>query len=397
MTWAATEHVETTPPRRGNGGPEFSAPGPDSRVEPAGRRLRPEESATIEMRADLRSPAGPGRRAETWREELDDPGRERRSGGWLKMTLLAVTAVAAVAGGTVAGVQAWKSSTTPVTDCTLGGCLAAGPGGPPSEPDVADTAGPTGEPDPGREAEPGEEPAPRQAETSPAPTPVVARRDRDDDPQASPHAASGRERSPPTTRFPPRSPGPPRSGRPAGGRRPLLLRRPAGLRSRADVRPDSPGQESPPSESPRATGSPEAPQSPEPSSLAGRAAVTVSFSADRSERRRSRTYDARVVVTADRDLPSVRLSLPVGGEVISLHGAQWRQEGGTLVIESSRDLPAGAKLVVSFTARGEARAPQSCQSASGSARSPSRGPRLFGDHPDGAGQAGGQPPARPGG
>ncbi|GIH78657.1 hypothetical protein [Planobispora longispora] len=358
---------DDTPHGGGNGGPEFSAPGPDSRVEPAGRRLRPEESATIEMRADLRSPAGPGRRAETWREELDDPGRERRSGGWLKMTLLAVTAVAAVAGGTVAGVQAWKSSTTPVTDCTLGGCLAAGPGGPPSEPDVADTAGPTGEPDPGREAEPGEEPAPRQAETSPAPTPVVARRDRDDDPQASPRTPRAAESDPPAD-----DPLPTEESRPSEERPPPPEDDdPFSSGDRQDSAPEQtsgptpPGQESPPSESPRATGSPEAPQSPEPSSLAGRAAVTVSFSADRSERRRSRTYDARVVVTADRDLPSVRLSLPVGGEVISLHGAQWRQEGGTLVIESSRDLPAGAKLVVSFTARGEARAPQSCQSASG--------------------------------
>ncbi|GGS58913.1 hypothetical protein GCM10010156_16980 [Planobispora rosea] len=272
------------------------------------------------------------------------------------MTLLTVTAVAAVTVGTVAGVQAWKTSAESAAGCSSGDCLAAGTGQPP-EPDVTDTAGPAEEPTPrpdsSRKAAP-----PERAETSPEPVPVATRRDRVN-PSSSPRAPRDAETEPPADDPPPtRDPLPTEEPSPFEEQSPPQQQE--GDPFSTDEWPESTPERTP---TPAPTVSQPPPsKSPETSLSAGDGTVTVDF---RSERKRSRAYTARLVVTADRDLSVLRLSLPVSGEVTSLDGAEWRQVGGTLVMESPRAMVAGEELVISFAAQGRMRTPQTCRSTPG--------------------------------
>ncbi|MBP2703279.1 hypothetical protein JOL79_05620 [Microbispora sp. RL4-1S] len=59
-------------------------------------------------------------------------------------------------------------------------------------------------------------------------------------------------------------------------------------------------------------------------------------------------------------LGSWSVRLPVGGRVLSLAGAQWRQQGDTLVISSPRPLGEGESLRVSFVAEGDPGTPDRC-------------------------------------
>ncbi|MBG0832335.1 hypothetical protein HS041_32020 [Planomonospora sp. ID67723] len=377
------------PRHQGEDGPE-PAPDPDDRGEPAGRRLRPEQAATAEIwggigseahgefhnesrdesrsehrdefrgesRDEFRSEHRDGLRTGTptgflgsgWSAGADAPdpvwpGEERRSGGWIKLTLLAVTAVVAVTGGTVLGVQAWKSPDASVAGCSGDACLAGASNRP--EPEA-------GTPEPGGEPDPSQEPAGAEgATTSPVPVPSATRRGAGPARRSSPAPTATRvpqsaETAPPEDESLPTEEPP--SERDAGelidiDDRTTPTPTPTPTPTQATPTPvvtDSPRVETPaPTEDPT---------------------ITVGFGVLKE---RPRSYTAELVVAADERVRALELALPVNGEVASVAGARWRQDGGTLVIESAGGLKAGEELVVTFVARGRAEAPQACRSVQG--------------------------------
>src|SRR5688500_4176177 len=111
---------EGAPHRGGRPGPE-AVPEPlaDGTAAPAGRRLRPEQSAAT---GDV-----PPDRLEPGLAEEDRPGARRRIGAPVKMAVLAVAAATAMMGGTAAGVQAWKDSAGPLFGCSAEDCPAPDP------------------------------------------------------------------------------------------------------------------------------------------------------------------------------------------------------------------------------------------------------------------------------
>ncbi|GAA4223515.1 hypothetical protein FHR32_001298 [Streptosporangium album] len=318
---------EDAPRNRGKRGPE-----PELPDEPVGRRLRPEESAVTETGF-----LGSGWSARTEPSEPVWPEERRRSGGRIKTVVLAVTAMAVVLGGTVAGVQ-MTGAAGPSTDCPPGGCLAETPGQP--EPYSTDQADPTEQPVPTGEPEKaGKEkatptPSPsatrwrasRTATTRPTPTPETTR--------------TARHREPPRPTDSP-EPGPSTTGK-------SLV---------TGTRTQEPSQTAtqPPVTPPSQTTIPETQHNP----AAGGAALRVGFGVVDEKQE---VYTARLVVTADEKLAGLTLSLPVGGEVASVAGADWTQDGDTLVLEPSADLEAGGDLVLTFTAYGRAEPPQTCRS-----------------------------------
>ncbi|MFC4060715.1 hypothetical protein ACFOWE_20625 [Planomonospora corallina] len=159
--------VEGEEPLHHGGGPEANtAPLSAGGERPAGRRLRPEQGSDGAAGGPL------GSRGETGRGSADAPGPDGwwRSGVPARAALLAVTAVVAMMGGAVAGVQEWKSSAGPVPNCPPGECVAASDRPPAEE----DTTGPAGEDVPAEEPTPGAEaPGPERGRTAtPAPSPV---------------------------------------------------------------------------------------------------------------------------------------------------------------------------------------------------------------------------------
>ncbi|GAA3441792.1 hypothetical protein [Planomonospora venezuelensis] len=394
------ERGDELPRHRGTRDPE-PAPDPGGRGEPAGRRLRPEQSATTgiwpgiqdgphdRLHGGLRdgfddgSPdglhdrphgglhdgpqdgprdglhgglrdetrtgfLGSGWSAETGSSGPDRSGGERRSGGWLKAALLAVTAMVAVTGGTVLGVQAWKSPEASVADCARDDCLAGASDRP--EPEA-------GTPEPDGEPVPDEEPVEAEAaQTSPAPAPPAPRRSTGPTRRPSPGPTATRVPQSAET-APPEDEPLPTEEPPEEGSGELID---VDNRSAPTSTPTSAPTSAQPTPVPDATGSPVA-ETPVPVS-AGEAAITVGFGV---LKQRSRAYTAELVVAADGRIGVLELSLPVGGEVASVTGARWRQDGGTLVIKSAGELEAGEELVVTFTAYGRAKAPRDCRSAQG--------------------------------
>ncbi|OUC95909.1 hypothetical protein, partial [Streptosporangium minutum] len=90
--------------------------------------------------------------------------------------------------------------------------------------------------------------------------------------------------------------------------------------------------------------------------------VTVDFGVVQEK---EEVYTAKLTVTAGEKVTGLALSLPVGGEVDSVTGAGWQQDGDTLVLEPDRDLEVGESLVLTFTAHGRAQAPRTCRSTRG--------------------------------
>ncbi|MBG0815405.1 hypothetical protein [Planomonospora sp. ID82291] len=118
------------------GRPEPEAVPEPFAAAPAGRRLRPEQSAAPGV------PPAPVDRVRTGRVEAGRSGGRRRVGAPVKAAVLTVTAAAAMLGGTVVGVQAWKDPAGPRLDCPAEKCPTADPEG--------DASG-AGEPVPGEE------------------------------------------------------------------------------------------------------------------------------------------------------------------------------------------------------------------------------------------------------
>ncbi|MFD8529878.1 hypothetical protein ACFV0L_20915 [Streptosporangium canum] len=334
-------HEQDAPRSRGKREPE-PTPEPDYRDEPIGRRLRPEESAVTEPRTGF---LGSG-----WSDpsDLSDPvwpDEKRRPGRRIRTVLLAVAAVAVVLGGTVAGVQVLGGPAGSSADCPPGGCAAETPGGSESYPTgLTDPADQTGEPTSSGEPERAE-----KDKATPAPTPSATR-------QQSGRTSSAPTPTPKATRAPRRT----EPARPT--REPETEPSTTGESLITDTgRQDStPTQAAtqPPVPQPSQTSVPETPETP----AAGGAAVTVDFGVVQEK---EEVYTAKLTVTAGEKVTALALSLPVGGEVDSVTGAGWTQDGDTLVLEPGRDLAAGESLAITFIAYGRAQAPRTCRSAVG--------------------------------
>ncbi|GAA3425200.1 hypothetical protein GCM10018953_23830 [Streptosporangium nondiastaticum] len=329
---------------------------------PVGRRLRPEESAeTVTLTAgtgEAETVTRAGFLGSGWTatSEMPEPAwpEDRRRAGRGKKTVLAVAAVTVVLGGTFGGVRLLSGSeTAPDAACPPRGCHATAF----DEPDGSASLPPEEESPPGDETEPpaGESPAAGESATPAPVTPRTQQRRSGRTPTATPR--------PEDTRVPRRA----QHSRPVD-------------RSGEDATP-GPGDQSyvvgpttgprhDTAETPQATTPPPVEQTPDTqSSTAEPAAASVPGAALRVGfgvvRQRQQAYTARLVVAADERLPGLDLSLPVGGEVTSVEGAGWRQDGDTLVIESAEDMDAGERLVLTVTAQGRAETPRTCRSPQG--------------------------------
>ncbi|GII00683.1 hypothetical protein [Planobispora takensis] len=305
-----------------------------------------------------------GRAGRSEADELDWPDEGRGVGGRIKMTVLAVTAVAAVIGGTVAGVQAWKSPGAASADCSSENCFAAAPGASPSGPEATgpetDDAPPSEDvPAVGDPAQAGEETTAPPSQTSapprgtgrdrrPDPTPTSTRAPREGDVTDDGSSADGPQDDQPSAAE--------ETAEPLGVDRD----------DRNDAPAPNPSSSQTPTASPSSLSDPPGPADPSdpegPPSVTGGAAISVGFGV---VRQRSRAYTAEVVIAADEKVGPLRLTLPVSGEVSSVSGAEWSQDGDSLLLKSTEGLTEGGELVVTFTATGRARAPRTCESAQG--------------------------------
>ncbi|MFJ2031903.1 hypothetical protein [Streptosporangium sp. NPDC087985] len=321
------------------------------RDEPIGRRLRPEESAVTETQTGF---LGSGWSARTELSEPVWPDEKRRSGGRVKTMVLAVAAVAVVLGGTVAGVQVMSAAGSS-ENCPAGSCLAEAS----EQPELYSTG--DGQADPTERPAPSDEPEKAGKEkTGPAPAPT---------PSATPSRAGRTSTARPTptpeaTRTAQRGGPARRTGAPVPVPEPEPEPSPTGEALITGTRTQDPAPSPAVTQPP--TTQPTQPPTTQPSSpeilatpAAGGAALRVGFGI---VSKRGETYTAKLVVTANAKLTGLTLSLPVGGEVASVTGADWKQDGDTLVLETVRDLEAGKDLVLTFTAYGRAEVPRSCES-----------------------------------
>jgi hypothetical protein len=350
---------EEISPDRGNRGPE-SPPEQDRRDEPVGRRLRPEESVVTEPRTGFlgsgwTSESEPSGSADPWPED------EKRSGGRVGKTLLAVAAVAVLLGGTVAGVRVLTGSEKPA-DCPATGCVTAASNRPAPAEETTDPGElGDGTTDPGdiEDTAPSEEPPEAGDEATAAPTPAVTRRGGGVTAAPRPTATRRATRAPRTDEDGSRT------------RRPSSTDEPdPGVTTAEPLVNEAPSQEPTgvPTQVPSTTApAPDPVPSPDgagerPAPLTGGAAITVGADLMDEE---ARTYTVQLVVAADANVGDLTVSVPVSGRVSELEGAEWRQDGDDLVIESEAGLEAGEPLVVTFTAQGDAEIPRTCRSDQG--------------------------------
>ncbi|GGQ03241.1 hypothetical protein GCM10010140_36900 [Streptosporangium pseudovulgare] len=354
-------HRENARRARREGDPELpeETRNPDT---PVGRRLRPEESAETVTRTTGTGEAETVTRAGflgsgwTATSEMPEPAwpEDRRRAGRGKKTVLAVAAVTAVLGGTFGGVRLLSGSeTAPDAACPPGGCHATAF----DEPDGSASLPPEEESPPGDETEPPAEESPAAGESAtPAPvTPRTQQHRSGRTPTATPR--------PEDTRVPRRA----EHSQPVGRSGEDAT---AGPGDQSHIVGPTTGPRHDATETPQATAPPPVEQTPETQpSTAEPAAASVPGAALRVGfgvvRQRQQAYTARLVVAADERLSGLDLSLPVGGEVTSVEGAGWRQDGDTLVIESAEDMDAGERLVLTVTAQGRAETPRTCHSPQG--------------------------------
>ncbi|MEW9534060.1 hypothetical protein [Microbispora sp. NPDC049125] len=91
--------------------------------------------------------------------------------------------------------------------------------------------------------------------------------------------------------------------------------------------------------------------------------VSVDFAVTGRDRR---GYAAQLAVRNEgAALSSWTIELPVGGRVTGVEGADWRQDGGTLVVTSGDPLTEGGELRIAFDAVGDPRTPGECVLAGG--------------------------------
>ncbi|MFF4416293.1 hypothetical protein ACFYY8_27540 [Streptosporangium sp. NPDC001559] len=338
-------HGEDVPRNRGKREPE-SAPEPPQQSgtndESIGRRLRPEESAITEPAKGF---LGSGWSATTELSEPVWPGEERKPRRRVRTMLLTAVAVVAVLGGSAAAIQLTSGPADSTTACPPGGCAAAPSERLAPEDSLTDSEDPT---PPGEETEePAEEP------TGPAPTDepggTETRTPRTPAPVATPHRADrtpeAKARPTPKTGHTPR-----RTEQAQPSEDPEPTPEPTGEALVTGERPHTP------SETP---GVPETSATPAPAPTAPASGVTVGFGLVKEK---AQAYTAQLVIAADGKLDGLTLKMPVGGEITSLHGADWKQEDGILVLDSAQNLDPGENLVVTFSADGQSSTPKTCQS-----------------------------------
>ncbi|WP_158088665.1 hypothetical protein [Thermoactinospora rubra] len=289
-----------------------------------------EEDLDADLDDDL-APRRRGRRRPAGQERPPSSGRGR-------IAVLAVTAVAIVLGGSVAGVR-MMSSGDPASDCPGGTCAAASNQ---PIPTFSDT-----EPAPEEDAAEASEPL---AEEESSPTPTAA-------PQRAPRRTPA-ARPTGTTKVKAKHSQEPaeeasdESGEPDAS--------PQGTDTPTIVGNVDTGTEPSPTSSSPATSSPTAAPTSEPSVFSQNAgSVSVTFDV---VRRRGSAYTARVDVTntSAGPLSDLTVSMPVGGEVADVQGADWTQDGDLLILELPGRLEAGASVDVLVRAYGAARTPRTC-------------------------------------
>ncbi|MBB2913842.1 hypothetical protein FHS43_005151 [Streptosporangium becharense] len=345
---------EQDSPSRRRRGPE-PTPQPVPRDEPIGRRLRPEESAVTQTRPGF---LGSGWSSESEPSETTRPQEERKPGGRARAAVLAVAAVAVVLGGTVFGVQTLTGSES-AADCPAAGCVAEASNQPEPQIDVDELVDePLPDDEPGGPEEPEEplpeetdgttEPADTAGRTTPDPAPTSTRRRGGTAPTPRPTPTREDTRAPRTDDDPPPAEEPSPTNSPSqtlvGGHR-----------------GEEPSQVPLPAESVPA---PAPAPAPGQTSAPPAAGAPITVGADLVQAKQQ-VYTVKLVVAVEETFTDLALSVPVSGEVTSVRGAGWSQDGGLLTIESPQGLKAGEELVVSFTARGAAEVPSTCRSVQG--------------------------------
>lgn len=267
---------------------------------------------------------------------------ERAPGGRSRMALLAVAAVAVVLGGTVIGVRLVSGAGDTPEKCEGSACAvmssnqpSPGVSGPPVEEEEEPAEEPVeADPSPTKQEPTTTARTPRRT-VAPQPTPTRTRK-QTANPTPEPKATevSDPDPSPESSETPWTGPDMDKGGDDGGS---------------ATVAP--PVQE------------PTTPVQPQSMNVGG-AAVNVGFDVVNNQLA-GYTAELRVANASTAPLPGFELSLPVGGEILEVDGAEWRQDGGTLVLESIDELAEGARLQVTIHAYGEAAPPATCELSGG--------------------------------
>jgi hypothetical protein len=300
--------------------------------------------------ADAKDDPKPGARGGRRREDVveDDWDEPRsRGAGRFRPVLLAVAAVVVVLGGTVAGIKMLGGTTTAADgDCPAGQTCAAVATNRPT-PDTSSTES-------SEELFESEEPPPVEeteaAEDDPA-TPTPSGRATAAPPPVRPTTAPRTSRSP--------SPRPTPTSRPT--------RSPVQVRGEPTEEPEeSPSLGNVVIEPPRDTSPPGTPFTTPTSGSGGDQPLSsggmVSMGFDVVSQGRDRyVAELSVVNESTQTLPRFALRVPVAGRVLDVTGHDWSQEGDTLLIEAEEGLLGGDGLVVTFTARGRAATPATCE------------------------------------
>ncbi|MBB5774226.1 hypothetical protein [Nonomuraea jabiensis] len=299
-----------------------AGPGPDEPEEPKGRRGR--------------------RKGGRGGDDVLTPPPSS-GGGKGRVALLSVAAVAVVLGGTVAGVKFMSSSGTP-DKCAGATCAAVQatnnqPGPAASKPTEEET---TPEEEPSEE-ESADEPKPSQ---TPSPTASYSAR-------TPPRRTASATPTPTKTRVktstkPTKEPTPPVE----------------------ELASETPTEEpSTLDDSDTGSGTTSGGSTPIPSATNtfGSSGQSGAMNIRQTIKQRLLSYQADMTLSnsSQETLENPTVSVPVEGEVMTVTGAQWTQDGDLLILDLSASLPAGDSVKVSFTATGKGQKAANCGMVSG--------------------------------
>lgn len=268
-----------------------------------------------------------GRRRPPPRDEWSD---RPTSGGKTRLALLGVAAVAIVLGGTVAGVRLMGSSEDPA------GPSAATQSAPPiSEAPVEETEEPTEEP--------------VEEDTAAAPSPTVSTQGprRSANPTPTPTKTKTKATTQPTEDPEPT---------------PTESSTPEPTESQTALTDDD-------SLSEPTTGTTTVPEvTPTIDNQSGGAAgPSVNVQLDEVKQRWSGyTAELRVVNDSAKTLSNLTVSVPVGGDVFDVKGADWTQDGDLLILDLGQAVESGGVVTLTVSASGSAAQPETCGLVGGS-------------------------------
>ncbi|MGP3911199.1 hypothetical protein [Nonomuraea sp. 10N515B] len=253
-----------------------------------------------------------------------------------RVALLSVAAVAVVLGGTVAGVKLMSSSGAPAkcegTTCAAAQTTSGQPGPAVSDPAPEET-----------ETEPEEEPV--EEETTPSETPT------------------------PTASYVPRTPRRTTSAKPTPTKtRVKKTTTPTPTPTQSSEAPVEDGVTVSPSDDPSALdegGTATVSATPQPTADAGTlnsGGSAGALNVKQTINQRLTTYRADMTLsnTSQEKLDNPTVSVPVEGQVLSVSGAEWTQDGDLLILDLSGSLAVGDSAKVSFTATGRGQEAQAC-------------------------------------